>query len=85
MDAGSTPELPIPERPSRLRLKLKTVDDVSAELARLYREGKAGTRAVADVSRLGNILNLLGRLIVDNELAGRIEALEEQHGRQNKR
>jgi hypothetical protein len=60
----------------RLRLKLKTLDDVKAELARLYREGKAGKRDVSDVSKLAHVINLLGRLIVDNELAGRIEVLE---------
>lgn len=65
----------------RLRLKLSTVDDVKAELARIYREGKAGVRDVSEVSKLGNLLNLLGRLIVDNELAARIEALEEQQQR----
>jgi hypothetical protein len=62
----------------RLRLPLKTLDDVKAELARLYREGKAGTRDVSDVSKLGHVLGMLGRLIVDHELAARIEALEGQ-------
>ena len=33
--------------PPRMRLKLKTIDDVRAEMARLYREGKAGTRDVS--------------------------------------
>ncbi len=28
--------------PARLRLKLNSIDDVKAEMARLYREGKAG-------------------------------------------
>ena len=36
-------------REPRLRLPLKTMDDVKAELARLYREGKAGRRDVAEV------------------------------------
>lgn len=60
----------------RLRLKLKTLDDVKAELARLYREGKAGRRDVAEVSKLANVLSILGRLIEGVELAARIEALE---------
>jgi len=64
-----------------LRLKLKTIDDVQAELARLYRSGKAGERNVADVSKLANILGILGRLIVDNALEARLEALEERHGK----
>lgn len=60
----------------RLRLPLKTLDDVKAELARLYREGKAGRRDVAEVSKLANVLSILGRLIEGVELAARIEALE---------
>lgn len=49
--------------PARLRLPLRTLDDVKAELARLYREGKAGRRDVAEVSKLANVLSVLGRLI----------------------
>ena len=62
----------------RLRLPLKTMDDVKAELARLYREGKAGRRDVAEVSKLANVLSILGRLIEGVELAARVEALEER-------
>ena len=62
--------------PSRLRLPLKTMDDVKSELARLYREGKAGRRDVAEVSKLANVLSILGRLIEGVELAARIEKLE---------
>ncbi len=69
-------------RPSRLRLKLKTIDDVQAELARLYREGKARTRDVAEVSKLANVLGILARSIVDNDIEARLEAIEErQHGK----
>ena len=79
------PAAPPAPRAPRLRLKLSTLDDVKAELARLYREGKAGSRDVAAVSKLANILGILGRLIVDNELAARVEALEgeqeKKHGR----
>lgn len=63
-------------REPRLRLPLKTMDDVKAELARLYREGKAGRRDVSDVSKLANVLSILGRLIEGVELAARVEALE---------
>ena len=62
----------------RLRLPLKTLDDVKAELARLYREGKAGRRDVAEVSKLANVLSILGRLIEGVELAARVEALEDR-------
>ena len=53
----------IPPRGRRLRLPLRTLDDVQAEMARLYRQAKAGRLPVADASRLANILALLGRLI----------------------
>jgi len=64
-----------------MRLKLKTIDDVRAEMARLYREGKAGLRDVADVSRLANVLALLGRLIEGSDLERRLTAIEESEGR----
>jgi hypothetical protein len=63
---------------SRLRLPLKAIDDVKAELARLYREGKAGRREIADVSRLANVLALLGRLIEGADLEARVAALEDR-------
>jgi hypothetical protein len=69
------------EPPSRMRLPLKTMDNVQAELARLYREGKSGKRDVSEVSKLANVLSILGRLIEGSELASRIEALEERGGR----
>jgi hypothetical protein len=68
-----------PSGEKRLRLPLKSLDDVKAELARLYRDGKAGKRDVAEVSRLANVLSILGRLIEGAELAARIEALEAQY------
>ena len=70
-----------PAAPPRLRIKLKTIDDVRAEMARLYREGKAGLRDVADVSRLANVLALLGRLIEGSDLEKRIAAIEESEER----
>ena len=60
----------------RLRLKLSTMDNVKAELARLYRDGKAGRRDVGEVSKLANVLSILGRLIEGVELAARVDALE---------
>ena len=67
--------------PVRLRLRLNTIDDVKPEMARLYREGKAGTRDVSDVSRLANVLSLLGRLIEGSDLERRLTAIEENEGR----
>lgn len=65
-----------PSQSPRLRLKLKTIDDVAAELARLYRQAKAGQVAVADASKLANILALLGRVLEGSQLESRLDALE---------
>lgn len=67
---GAAPPTP------RLRLPLATAADVRRELARLYREGKAGQREAADVSRLANILAILGRLIETSDLERRVDRLE---------
>jgi hypothetical protein len=68
------PQAPAP----RLRLRLNSIDDVKKELARLYREGKAGKRDVGNVSRLANVLSIMGRLIEGSELEARIAAIEKQ-------
>lgn len=73
-DEGGEPPSP------RLRLPLTTANDVKREMARLYREGKAGRRDVADVSRLANVLALLGRLIEGADLETRLAALERDAG-----
>ncbi len=65
-------------RGARLRLPLRTIDDVGAELARLYREGKARQRDIAEVSKLANVLGILGRLIEGVDLERRLAQLEER-------
>lgn len=60
----------------RLRLRLNSIDDVKKEMARLYREGKTGRRDVGNVSRLANVLALMGRLIEGSQLEARMDALE---------
>lgn len=67
-----------PAPPRRLRLKLATVSDVRREAARLYREGRSGQRPVADVSRLANVLQVIGKLIETGDFESRLLALEEQ-------
>lgn len=69
---GNAGESPKP----RLRLRLATIDDVKTELARLYREVKAGTRETTDGSRMANMLLILGRLIEGSDLEKRLAALE---------
>ncbi|BEP49987.1 hypothetical protein LJR260_003684 [Variovorax paradoxus] len=67
-----------PPPPTRLRLPLATANDVRRELARLYREGKAGQREPAEVSKLANVLSILGRLIETSEFEARIDRLEQR-------
>ena len=61
---------------ARLRLPLRNLDDVKAELARLYREGKSGRRDVTEVSKLANVLGILGRQIEGADVERRVEELE---------
>ena len=65
------------EPPPRIRCKLVTIADVRHELARLYRQAKGGSIDIADSSRLGNLLSILGRLIEGSEIERRLRALEE--------
>lgn len=71
--------LPVPPTPTKREkfIPLSTLDDVKVELARLYRQTKAGKVATTDASRLAFILNSLGRVIVDADLEQRIAALEQ--------
>ena len=71
--AGKAPAPPS----TRVRCKLDTVEAVQLEMARLYREGKAGTREVADVSRLANVLSLMAHMIKGVDLERRLAQLEE--------
>jgi hypothetical protein len=63
---------------TRVRCPLKKLDDIKAELGRLYREGKSGKRDVGDVSKLANVLQILGRLIEGADLEQRMDELEER-------
>jgi hypothetical protein len=74
---GKGPKCDAPRKSYRShRAKLTSVRDVSAELAKLYREARAGKVEVADASRLANILSIVARILSDSELEARIEALE---------
>jgi hypothetical protein len=68
--AGSGADPPLP------RVQLDSLERVRREMARLYVEGKHGRRDAQDVSRLANVLALIGRLIEGADLERRIEALE---------
>ena len=64
--------------PRRSRLRLDTLDRVRRELVKLYREGRDGLKDTQDVSRLANVLAIVGRLIEGGELEHRLEAIEKR-------
>lgn len=59
------------------RLPLATVKQVRLELARLYRETKAGQINPADAAKLAFILDRVRQCITDHELEDRVRALEQ--------
>jgi len=63
-------------RSKATRAKLKTCGDVHREIAKLYRECRAGKLDVVSGSRLANMLAIIARIISDSDLEARIEALE---------
>lgn len=62
----------------RLRIPLRSADDVCRELARLYRQMKSGAITPSDGTKLAYVLNLLRQAIETGELEARIAALENQ-------
>jgi len=75
-NAGDTGNTPAPQR--RYRCRLKSVQDVSRELARIYRESRSGMIPVEHASKYANVLSIIGRIIADSDLDERIERLEAQ-------
>ena len=53
--------------------RLDSMAAVRRELARLYKEARAGGLEVAAASKLANVLQILGRMIEGAELEKRIE------------
>ena len=68
------------EDPPPPRARLDTMARVRRELARVYREARAGTLDVADASKLANILQIMGRMIETSEVEARLDALERRLG-----
>jgi hypothetical protein len=62
--------------PTPPRIDLKTIDDVRVEMARVYRDMRAGKLETADGTKLAYVLSQLGKLIESGELEKRLEALE---------
>lgn len=67
-----------PPSPMEKRVKLKTVSDVSREMAKLYREARNRKIDVADASKLANMLSILSRILETSELEKRVEQLEQR-------
>ncbi len=59
------------------KVRLATVKEVRLELARLYRETKAGQINPADAAKLAFILDRVRQCITDHELEDRVHALEQ--------
>jgi hypothetical protein len=68
------------EDPPLRRARLDTMARVRRELARVYREARAGRLDVADASKLANILQIMGRMIETSEVEARLDALERRQG-----
>ena len=56
---------------------LRSLDDVSVELARLYRSARAGQMATSDASKLAYTLSLLAKVIESSLFEHRLAVLEE--------
>ena len=69
--AGEGLQLPTPPR-----IDLKTIDDVRVEMARVYRDMRAGRIEASEGTKLAYVLGQLGKLIESGELEKRLEALE---------
>lgn len=67
---------PEPTHPKRMRLPLATADDVRKEMARLYRQMKAGQIAPSDGTKFAYVLSQLRQAIETGDLEARLLALE---------
>ena len=71
---GHAPPPPSPKK--RLRLPLRTPQDIQRELARLYRQAKAKEIDTAEASKLANVLAIMGRMCETVNQEERLAALE---------
>lgn len=62
--------------PTPHRIDLKTIDDVRVEMARVYRDARAGRIEAQQGTRLVYMLSQIGKLIESAEIEKRLEALE---------
>jgi len=74
--AGSLDRHAVAVLPTPSRIDLKTIDDVRVEMARVYRDMRAGRIDTADGTKLAYVLAQLGKLIESGEIEKRLEAVE---------
>ena len=75
LDGSTLRPIPTP------RMNLKHLGGVRVEMAKVYRAMKSGEIEGQEGSRRAYVLSLIGKIIEADELAQRIEALEEQISR----
>ncbi|MGZ8237938.1 MAG: hypothetical protein ACXWTY_08720 [Methylobacter sp.] len=74
---GEVSDLP-PQKGTRYRAKLDTMQDVKREMAKVYREARSGLVDVQDATKLTWCLQAVGKVIEGSDLEKRIEALEKK-------
>ncbi len=62
--------------PTPPRIDLKTIDDVRIEMARVYRDMRAGRIETQEGTRFTYVLAQIGKLIESADLEKRLEAIE---------
>ncbi len=71
IDGASLEVLPLPRD-----IRLKTAEDVRLELARVYRDMRAGRIETSDGTKLGYVLAQLTKAIETGVIADRLELVE---------
>jgi hypothetical protein len=60
--------------------RLKTLEDVRAEMGKVYRAARRGELDVSTAGKLGYLLSQLAALVKDTDIEKRIAALEKRNG-----
>lgn len=64
--------------PKKRRIALRSIEDARRELARVYRDMRAGRIHTADGSKLAYVLSLHADLVERGQLEARLTELEER-------
>lgn len=62
--------------PTPPKIKLNSLGDVRREMAKIYREARAGTVDISDAGRLAYILTGIGKLVEAEQIETRLIELE---------